>query len=127
MRTALSSSLFALLLVSGCHEGTGLPPAADPEKARASLRTALDAWQQGEQPDSLKNRTPAIYFTDFAWQGGQRLLKYELGEQTKGVGQQVVCSAVLSLAKGNDKPYEKKARYLIDTDPAIVIVPADPE
>jgi hypothetical protein len=116
----------SLLLVGGCGSERGLPPAADADKARSALLTGLDAWKNGEKPDALKRHDPPIYFTDLAWEAGQRLEEYEIGGEMERSGQSVVASAVLTLRNRDGGSLQKNARYLIDTNPAVVIVPGDP-
>lgn len=68
-----------LLTVIGCWSGT-LPPGLadyDPQQARETLTTALDAWKAG-QAGQLPKRTPAIRFVDDDLVAGCRLLDYEL-------------------------------------------------
>ncbi len=116
-------TLFALL-AQGCSENR-LPPPADEDRASTALRTALDAWKNGQTPESLREATPAIYFTDFSWQGGRRLVAYELHAGAERFGQSLRCSVTLQLEDAAGNPTRKKAVYNIDTDPAVVIVPAD--
>jgi len=81
----------------------------------------LEAWHNGQQPDVLKRQDPPIYFTDFAWEKGARLEKYDIGGEMERSGQSVIASVVLTL--GN-RGAPKSVRYRIDTSPAaIVIVP----
>ncbi len=116
-----------LLVLGGCGGGSqGLPPAADAEKARTALTASLDAWKSGKQPDDLKSQEPPIYFTDLAWEGGQRLEAYDVAAEFEPAGQSVVASAVLTLRSREGAVVKKSVRYLIDTSPTIVIVPGDP-
>ncbi len=98
-----------------------LPPTANPEKAKATLSTALDAWKDGATAESLQARQPAIYFNDPEWNGSNRLVKYEFdSEQANGMGWR--CIVLLTVESGNGKSRQRKASYVIDTDPALVIV-----
>lgn len=111
-----------VLGLSGC--GRSLPAAADPETARQALRIALDTWQQGGSWETLRQRSPAIYFTDLDWRAGCRLRSYQLHD-SEPHGVQLRCPVVLKLVDPQGKEKEKTTTYLIDTAPAIVIVPAD--
>ncbi len=133
MRTILAqavhghlSAAFLLLVLGGCGGSQGLPPAADAEKARAALTTGLEAWKSGQRPDALKSQDPPIYFTDLAWQDGQRLEAYQIAGEMEPVGQSLVASAVLTLRSRAGAVGKKNIRYRIDTTPAVVIVPDDP-
>jgi hypothetical protein len=117
----MSRRLFvaALLLAAGC--GKPLPPAADAQRARAALETALQAWQKGEPPEALQRADPAIHVNDPAWRSGQRLVKYQIeSEQANGLSWR--CEVLLTLRKGNGAAREQRALYCIDTDPALVVV-----
>lgn len=106
-----------LPLVAGCSQK--LPPAADPQRARNALQASLDAWQNGEKPESLQKRAPAIYFNDELWSSEKRLVKYQI-ESEAANGQGWRCDVLLTLQ--SDQPAERRIGYQIDTDPAIVIV-----
>jgi hypothetical protein len=90
------------------------------------LRTALDAWQQGENVASLTGGQPPIYFTDLNCRAGKKLVAYKLGEDHTFHGPSVVLSAVLTLQDRTGGTQEKKSAYQIETSPAVVIVPAGP-
>jgi len=112
--------LLPVLLLAGCN-GEPLPPAADPARAKSALQTALDAWQKGENVESLKQRSPAIYFNEPQCNERNRLLKYEIeSEEPNALSWR--CRALLTVQTGDAKPKEIKANYLIDTGTAIVIV-----
>jgi hypothetical protein len=117
--------LLALCLAAlpGCRGR--VPAPADPGRGREALHAALDAWEKGETPESLRQRTPPIYVTDTDWLAGQRLVHYQLKDKDEYHGSQFRCWVVLSLqsAKGGRK--EKTVSYLIDTQPALVIVRGD--
>lgn len=120
-RTGLLCVLFLWLPVAGCNR-TRLPPAADPEQARAALQEALAAWQRGESSESLAARRPPLYFNDPKCDTA-RLLGFTLEDGHTTHGQSVRLSAVLSLQLKDGARKEKKVAYLIDTSPATVIVP----
>jgi hypothetical protein len=104
----------------GCNEQS-LPPAADSGRARAALETSLKAWQKGESVESLKSLSPPIYFNDSEWNDRNRLIRYEIeSEEANALSWR--CRVILTVQSGHEKPKERKTSYLIDTDPAIVIV-----
>jgi hypothetical protein len=114
---------FWIFMMCCCAVGCGkrLPSAADPHRARTGLETALDAWKSGQEIDSLRKLTPAIYFNDEIWQAKKKLVKYEIQtEQANGQGWR--CDVLLSVQNGGGSPTSKKVSYQIDTDPAVVIV-----
>jgi hypothetical protein len=115
----LSIGLVAALL-AGCG-GSDVPPAVDPDEAARQLRAALDAWKSGEPHDSLAAKTPPIVFTEPLWEGGTKLLTYELGPVELN-GRQGRCTAKLVLQGKDGKQSERKIGYVIDTVPRVVIV-----
>jgi hypothetical protein len=110
--------MLVVVLLIGC--GQELPPAANPMRARSALTTALDVWKSGERLETLQAQTPAIYFND-ELSAEKRLLKYNIeAEQANGRGWR--CDVSLTLAGSDGKETQRRVGYLIDTDPAIVIV-----
>jgi hypothetical protein len=111
----------ALAAVAGLGCGQSLPPAADPEQARASLQVGLDAWKAGSKADALLQQTPPIRFVDGDWEKGWTLKSYKLGQE-KQLGQQRKCGVQLSLRGPKGESATKDVHYEIDTAPAIVIL-----
>jgi len=118
---AISACCLALNL--GC--GSSLPTAADPERARDALRTALDAWKNGESSDALQKRSPPIYVRDLDWSDGWKLKDYRFTLDDEQYGQQRRCHIRLSLVSPKGKAAGKEVQYLVDTAPALVIVRAE--
>ena len=73
-RTAVVAGLLA---VAGCQPGSQ-PAPVDPGRARAALKTALESWKNGEPATALEKASPPIYIIDPEWQGGARLIAYEV-------------------------------------------------
>jgi hypothetical protein len=119
-RLPLLCLLFAVA-PAGCN--SDLPPQASPDQARAALVTALDAWQKGETVESLAARESPIYFNDSKWQPDVRLVSYTVSEGHEMYGQSVRLTGTLTLKQPDGSTKERKFNYLIDTSPAIVIVP----
>src|SRR5438132_13270214 len=81
----INRTLPFLLLVLAVFAQSGCKPAAqpaDPDRARAMLRDALEAWHNGETLDSFRERS-SITVAESKWREGYRLLEYEL----TGLGQ----------------------------------------
>jgi hypothetical protein len=108
-------------MAAGC--GGTLPPRASPDEARAALVTALDAWKNGETAEALAGRQPPVYFNEPNCRPGVHLLRYTLSDGHEFYGQSVRITVVLSLKQSDGNTRERKASYLIDTSPAVVIVP----
>jgi hypothetical protein len=118
LRTLLPAALLAC--VAGC--GRGSPPQpADPDRARAALRLALDAWQQGQAPRSLQGREPPVRVIDREWRAGYKLVRYELAADGP-LGADLRCQVRLLLRNGRGQAVRKKAVYSVGTSPALTVV-----
>jgi hypothetical protein len=115
--------LLGLLLsaLTGC--GDNLPPAASPDKAREVLTTSFEAWKNGETAQSLTAREQPIYFNDPRWEPGTRVVSYAIDESHEMYGQSVRLTGTMTVKQADGAAKERKFNYLIDTAPAIVIVP----
>ena len=119
-RSRLLLLLFPFAAI-GC--GNDLPPQASPDQARAALVAALDAWKDGKPVESLAAHDTPIYFNDSKWTPEARLLSYSISEGHEMYGQTVRLAGTLSIKQPDGGTKERKFNYLIDTSPAIVIVP----
>ena len=105
---------------AGC--GGAVPPKpADAVQARQALRLALDAWQKGAAPGSLKISEPPIQVVDHQWRGGYQLVRYQLGGDG-ALGANLRCQVQLSLKNARGKPLHKKAVYSVGTSPVLTVV-----
>jgi len=120
LKTSARAALVLMLLCSaGCSDP--LPPAANPERAREALQSALDAWQKGETVESLQAGLPAIHVNDPEWRSNTKLVKYEIQSgETHGLSWR--CEVLLTFQNGAGKATPRQVKYIIDTDPALVIV-----
>jgi hypothetical protein len=113
----------ALTAAQGCKRHAA--QAVDPAKAREALKTALSAWQKGESADALRNQSPSITIAESKWQGGHRLVRYEIADKDQIVGYDLECRVVLVLKDPKGRQTEEKAVFTVSTSPAVVIVRAD--
>jgi hypothetical protein len=114
--------LMALCLgpLLGCSKGPAGP--ADIDKAGPALRTALEAWKDGKTPQELAGQSPSIVMNEDDWREGKRLLDYRMEEAGALQGRQVVWWAQIKLEGKGGRPESRRAKYLIDTTPRLVIV-----
>jgi hypothetical protein len=116
--------LFLILsaLLAGCR-----PPAqpADPDRARTVLREALDAWRNGDTPESLRGRSPSLTVVEPRWKAGFRLLDYELVGDGGPAGFDWQGTVKLSLQDPAGKKQQEKAVFNVSTAPALVVVRSD--
>jgi len=107
-----------LALQFGC--GQTLEKPVDPAQASEVVKTAFDAWKQGESYGSLKQRQPPLYFNEPEWEAGKKLVSYEVGPVTL-TGRQGRCSVKVKLEDKNGKVTERTIGYQVETTPAQVI------
>lgn len=120
----LALALVLPWLVAGCG-GNSLPEESNADAACAALRTALDAWKNGEDLEGLKELDPPVYFKDMSLMQGAKLESYTLDSKTEQLGLSVICTATLTVLDESGKSKQRTATYQIDTHDAIVIVPGD--
>lgn len=125
MRRTLSALLLSALTIVATGCGSRPPEPADPAAARTALTRALDAWQQGQSPDALKDGSPPLYVADHDWQSGGKLQKYKLDAKEAMHGASVRFGAQLSLRGSDGKVAQKQVYYLVGTQPALTVVRAD--
>jgi len=113
--------VFILAALPGCKNT--LPPAANADEARAALKIALDTWKSGGTSEALTQRTPPIYFNESKWQPDVRLISYAIRHGHEMYGQSVRLTVSLAFKRPDGTTKEREATYLVDTSPAIVIVP----
>jgi hypothetical protein len=109
-----------LSFTAGCG-GSGRAEAPDPEFARQTLCLVLDAWEDGESTESLRQRSPAIYVNDQDWQEGKSLSAYQLIGKEHTVGAGLRCEVQLSLKDARGKIRKKKAMYSVQTSQALSV------
>jgi len=111
------------LAAGGC---TSRPPPVDPALAREILSTTLDAWKQGEAPDSLQERDPPIFVADREWAMGKKLVSYKVNDKDQVFGAALRCSVQLSFDVGmRGKPRTRKATYSVGTQEKFTVVRED--
>jgi hypothetical protein len=113
-------------MLTGCGGKNYTPPAdADPALARTALEKALDCWRLRIAPEELKAASPPIAFSDFDWQGGQRLQEFQLlpGEESLGIN--VRWPVRLKLVHPDGRQEVIDVVYVISTSPSIHIARAD--
>lgn len=118
---ALAALLIVGVLGAGCSPGPSKAAKVDPAGAREALTTALDAWKAGKKPAVLKTASPAITVQDLDWEGGAKLINYELaGEGTMDdANLRIPVILMLSGAQAGSAP--KEVSYVVGTSPSITV------
>ncbi|MFO0890058.1 MAG: hypothetical protein U0790_13075 [Isosphaeraceae bacterium] len=110
-----------VVLLSGCGMGQ-TPHPADPEQARTTLNTVLDAWKSGATPESLEAQSPPIRVLDLDWKDGHTLVSYRPGGEARLVGFDLNYPVVLELKRRKGGTVKKTAVYTITTHPEILVL-----
>jgi len=109
----------AAALAAGCG---GKPAhAVNPDTARQTLRAALDAWKAGEKPDDLKQHSPPVVVQDFDWQGGARLVDYQVLGDGDCMDANLRCPVRLTLRDARGQAAQKEVVYLVGTSPQLTV------
>lgn len=107
-----------LLCSAACCTGCGQRHyKVRPDAARETLTMVLDHWRSGETPESLRTATPEIVVQDVAWNGGAKLLEYEVLNEGEARDSNLVVKVKLTLRDKDDKDVKQEVTYLISTDP----------
>src|SRR5262249_37802098 len=120
----LPAAALGVVLAAGCGRYAP-PPPADPAAARQALRSALDAWQGGDTVEALARGKPPVHVADDDWQGGARLLNYEITGEGEMLGLNLCCPVALSLQDRGGRTVQKKVRYSVGTSPVLTIFRED--
>jgi len=117
----LSRRSFAILLgcvaiVSGCgHSARNI--SLDAEKAKQSCVTFMEAWKAGKQVADLK---PGIIGRDEAWEGGFKLVSFELLPETSD-GTNLHIPVKLTMQNPKGKESVSTVTYVVGTSPVITV------
>ncbi len=114
------SIILVLGLVPGCGKGPAEP--ADVDQAGPALRAALEAWKGGKSQQELAAGEPSILMNEDDWRVGKRLVHFEMEDKGSLSGRQVVWKVQIQLHDKDGKNEDRKATYVIDTTPRLVIV-----
>jgi hypothetical protein len=109
-----------VFFVSGC--GYRHAENVDPDQAGKVLRTALEAWKDGKNNADLAKFSPSIIMNESDWTSGKVLLDFKMNEAGAMDGRQVRWVVQIKLQDKEGKVSDRKATYIIDTDPRVVIV-----
>jgi hypothetical protein len=115
------AGLLAMLLAAGLS-GCSAPKPDDPDQARATLTTALDAWQSGRTIDEVTNGSPAIVVSDPAWKNGFKLSRYQIAEKTSAAGLDLKFPVALRLQDPKGKDVEEKVNYTVSVQPTRTVL-----
>jgi hypothetical protein len=121
--------VLATLLLPGCSNYSSAQP-VDVPQARDALKTALDAWKKGEATQSLASSSMPMTVQDFEWDGGAKLIDYQLMDDGKAEDANLRIAVKLTMTGGlatgksqntSGKTMEKKASYVVGTSPRLTV------
>jgi hypothetical protein len=115
---AVLLSLTSLILLAGCSQS---PALVDIDIAKDALASTMESWKQGKSPQDLLKEAPSIVVQETEWTEGTKLLDYELVEDDKPAGQNLIAKVKLKLSRDDGKVIEKTATYVVGTSPKICV------
>ena len=92
----------------------------EPEKARAALRTALDAWKAGRPIESLAGESPPIVAQDFDWMAGGRLVEYQVLGDGTAEDANLRVRVELTVRNPHGRTSTKTVAYIVGTDRDVI-------
>jgi hypothetical protein len=125
--SSFKKTLFLVgFLAAGCG-GPSLQEPAESTQARQALCTVLDAWQRGEQLDSLRVASPAVHVKDPDWPAGFRLTSYQVAGVGDRLGIDLRYRVALTLKAPGGRTIRKNTTYIVGTSPVCTVVRHDPQ
>ena len=106
--------------LSGCA-GSGASYPVDPERARTTLRSALESWKRGDKIESLKAGSPPIVAQDFDWMAGARLDDYAVLDDGRAEDANLRVKVQLAVRPARGAAARKTVTYVVGTDPALTV------
>ncbi len=123
-RTLRSTAAAALVAWLGLAGGCNSPRQADPAAARDALRAALDAWKADQTPDAFIKQS-SVFVIDGRWEGGCKLLSYDIADGEQAQGYDLCFQVTLSLRDPKARAIRETATYRVATTPKKVVVRND--
>jgi hypothetical protein len=115
------AAVLAAVTLAGCSTGPKVAAPVEPDRARAALRTALDAWKAGRPIGSLADASPPIVAQDFDWMAGARLDDYAVLDDGKAEDANLRVKVQLAVRPAKGAAARKTVTYVVGTDPALTV------
>jgi hypothetical protein len=120
----IAAAGLASLAIAALASGCGGQTPADPDQARATLATALDAWHDGRTIDEVTNGSPPITVADPAWKAGFKLSRYQVAETNRAAGFDLKIPVELWLEDPKGKAVQEKVKYTVSIEPSRTVIRA---
>ncbi len=104
----------------GCSQRVENSP-VDAEKARNTLKVALESWKNGDAVDALQKASPPIYVVDAQWQSGAKLVDFKIVNDGECKDANLFCPVELSIKDAKGKVESKQVTYIIATAPNLAV------
>ena len=113
--------VFAIMgaLGTGCSPGGSSPVNAN--KARDTLRTALESWKKGDSAKALESASPPIYIIDQEWLDGAKLTDYQIVDDGEEKDAHLFCKVKLTVRGANGQEVKRDVTYIISTAPNLTV------
>jgi hypothetical protein len=106
------------LVSAGCSSGEGRNLPLKQELARESCKKFLTAWQEGRKSQEL---LPGIIGKDEDWDGGQKLISFEVLPNESNDGSNLHIPVRLTLANPQGQQYLLDVTYIAGTYPKVTV------
>jgi hypothetical protein len=117
---AVRAASLLCFFVAGCSARPENAP-VDADKARDTLRAALESWKKGDAVDALQQASPPIYVVDNEWKSGAKLVDFKLVNEGERKDAHLFCPVELSIRTSAGKEQKRQVTYIIATAPNLVV------
>jgi hypothetical protein len=102
------------VLLNGCSPSA--PPKIEVADGISVVESALNAWRNSEQVQTLREGKTSIFVADFQWESGWKLEEYKIVDQAVD-GFQARCKVNLTLKDPQGKTSKETAEYIATSAP----------
>jgi hypothetical protein len=120
LRLLFAAAVLAVTSGVGCFGDPKNAP-VNAERARETLRTALDSWKAGDKVDTLQSASPPVYVNDMDWKAGVKLKDYQVVSGGEEKDAHLFCPVKLTLLDAGGQEGTREVIYIISTAPNLVV------
>ena len=110
----------ASVTATGCTPANPNAP-VNADKARETLRTALESWKKGDADTALQTASPPIYIIDPEWQSGTKLADYEILGPGDEKDAHLFCKVRLTVRGAGGKETKQEVTFIVSTAPNLTV------